>query len=227
MDAFGDAGNRRFVRWWGPGSHEATYPNARHWGDDLWWLNPPFGTLKEVVARVWDHKAHAVLVAPDWPKHVGTGWPRKWPLQVPQINHHLFPPREWKSPYPVRFFFSCGHDTPCASLCAPREKGRKRVHWGVVSYMSKMRLNKEFFLRKICEEGARFFFSGTDSIEIESRQRNYHRTTSNKVRRVFPTSDVQEKPREEMGDKIEADAVSTSLLEDFPRRAQLGEEIHQ
>jgi hypothetical protein len=68
IDAFADAKNHRFQKWWGPGG---VRPSA--WDEDwhpkkvgLIWANPPFSDLDRVVAKVRADQARVLLVAPDW-----------------------------------------------------------------------------------------------------------------------------------------------------------------
>ena len=70
IDAFADAHNNRYRRFWGQGGER---PDAwqEDWNQDkvgTLWCNPPFTDILEVVNKVDADEARIILVAPDWPE---------------------------------------------------------------------------------------------------------------------------------------------------------------
>ena len=68
MNVFITKYNRRCVRWWGPGSPEAEDAFQTSWSQEVLWVNPTYAKLPEVVEKCRQDGAHAVLVAPLWPR---------------------------------------------------------------------------------------------------------------------------------------------------------------
>ncbi len=69
-DAFADAGNARFERWYGPGSVEGEDAFERDWGEELLWINPPFNMFNKVLDKIQSDRAHAILIIPRWSARV-------------------------------------------------------------------------------------------------------------------------------------------------------------
>ena len=68
LDAFADAGNFRFKKYWGKGG-AAEDAWSQDWAEEkvgLIWCNPPFEDLQWVVERIMSDGAKAILIAPDW-----------------------------------------------------------------------------------------------------------------------------------------------------------------
>ena len=87
VDAFADHELYMCPRWWGPGSIEEEDAFNRNWGDEpLLWINPPFSFLDQVVNKIRQDKAKAVLVMPEWEDH--TFFESVQPLIV---RRYLFP----------------------------------------------------------------------------------------------------------------------------------------
>ena len=69
-DAFADAGNARFERWYGPGSVEGEDAFEKDWGEELLWIIPPFNMFNKVLDKIQSDKAHAILIIPRWSARV-------------------------------------------------------------------------------------------------------------------------------------------------------------
>ena len=65
-DAFADASNARFERWYGPGSIDGEDAFEKNWGKELLWINPPFDLFNKVLDKIQSDKAHAILIVPRW-----------------------------------------------------------------------------------------------------------------------------------------------------------------
>ena len=63
-DAFADARNARFERWYGPGSIDGEDAFEKKWGKELLWINPPFDLFNKVHDKIQSDKAHAILIVP-------------------------------------------------------------------------------------------------------------------------------------------------------------------
>jgi hypothetical protein len=86
VDAFANAENYRFPRWWGEGGE---HPDAfeMNWrSEDLIWCNPPFKLLSQVVTKAISEQAKLVLICPNWPR-------LKWWQELQRHVHvgHLVP----------------------------------------------------------------------------------------------------------------------------------------
>jgi len=138
-DAFAREGNQRFEHYWGPGSTEGEDAFNQYWGDQLLWINPPYGVLDKVVAKLGKDGAHAILVVPEWPHRI---WHREaMKLCVKSI---LFPeniwffgmlgPRRRRSLWPVRAMLVCGHHPRCGERNFDPNPPKPQVHFGGGNY---------------------------------------------------------------------------------------------
>ena len=65
VDAFADYELHLCSRWWGPGSTESEDAFSRDWGkESLLWINPPFSFLNQVVRKIGEDGAKAILIMP-------------------------------------------------------------------------------------------------------------------------------------------------------------------
>ena len=67
IDAFANARNHRFSRWWGEGGE---HPDAFavSWSrEEFLWCNPPFSKFQQVVEKLKKDQAQCILIMPDWP----------------------------------------------------------------------------------------------------------------------------------------------------------------
>ena len=66
VDAFAEKKLHLLEKWWGPGSQ---CPDAfkKRWSQErLLWCNAPFSMLAEVVKKIREDRARAILVVPNW-----------------------------------------------------------------------------------------------------------------------------------------------------------------
>ena len=86
VDAFASNLNHRFPRFW------TKEDNAfeKDWGKEgLLWINPPFEVMEQVVAKIKDDGARAIIIAPNWP-HLR--WFKE--LQKLMVGQYLFGEKE-------------------------------------------------------------------------------------------------------------------------------------
>ena len=57
-DAFADASNARFEKWYGPGSVDGEDAFEKDWGEEFLWINPPFNLFNKVLDKIQSDKAH-------------------------------------------------------------------------------------------------------------------------------------------------------------------------
>jgi hypothetical protein len=142
-DAFATEGNRRFPKWWGPGSPDGRDAFDQSWGGPLLWMNPPYSRLKEVMAKIKRDEAHAILVLPAWSrrrfylmaKGLSLGEIR-YPAETRFFEMPAGQRKGRRTPWPVTAFFVCGHQ----QLCNPMTPGPltqqvrillpRKVQWG-------------------------------------------------------------------------------------------------
>ena len=67
-DAFADKENKRFDKWYGEGSPDGTNAFEQNWGSEILWINPPFNLFPQVLDKIVQDKAHAVIIVPYWRK---------------------------------------------------------------------------------------------------------------------------------------------------------------
>jgi hypothetical protein len=67
-DCFANPENRRFEKWWGPGSPEGEDAFLQDWGPEkgLLWMNPPFNIFPQVLEKVRRDQAHVIMIVPAW-----------------------------------------------------------------------------------------------------------------------------------------------------------------
>ena len=86
VDAFASKDNCRFPKFW----DAQVDAFKKDWGKErLLWINPPFETLEEVVNKIIEYKALAIIVVPEWPR-------RRWwqKLQRIKLEEYKFEPKE-------------------------------------------------------------------------------------------------------------------------------------
>jgi hypothetical protein len=66
VDLFADTANHRFPMWYGEGGLHADAFSVQWTRDKLYWCNPPFSKLDQVVQKVKKDKCQMILVCPDW-----------------------------------------------------------------------------------------------------------------------------------------------------------------
>ena len=67
VDAFANARNHRFPRWWGEGGEHTDSFSVPWSREEFLWCNPPFSRFQQVVDKLKKDKAQCILVMPDWP----------------------------------------------------------------------------------------------------------------------------------------------------------------
>ena len=122
IDAFATPENKRFPRWWGPGSKEGTDAFRKRWhGKLLLWLNPPYSRIPEVMRKICKEGTHAILVIPQWKRR------KCWKLATKLSLACMTIPAKTKvfgrvdkacreSLWPVSVFLICGHNERCDFL---------------------------------------------------------------------------------------------------------------
>ena len=65
-EAFANAKNARFDKWWGPDSKEGEDAFQQEWGKEILWMNPRFDVFPQVLEKSKKDQAHAILVVPGW-----------------------------------------------------------------------------------------------------------------------------------------------------------------
>jgi hypothetical protein len=63
IDAFANKSNRRFKRFWSLKSDAFT----KKWSKEILWCNPPFHLIQDMIQKIIDDKARALLILPHWP----------------------------------------------------------------------------------------------------------------------------------------------------------------
>ena len=87
VDAFANAQNHRFPRWWGEGG-ESPDAFAKNWGEEslISECNPLFKLLSQVVTKAIADQADMVLICPNWPR------PKWWQMVQKHVHvGHLVP----------------------------------------------------------------------------------------------------------------------------------------
>lgn len=68
VDCFADGDFHLVPRWWGPGSSEYVDAFEAPWSEEtLLFINAPFKVLEQVVDKIADELAKAILICPHWP----------------------------------------------------------------------------------------------------------------------------------------------------------------
>ena len=136
VDAFATQQNTRCVRWWGKESKETEDAFNQSWQGISLWINPPFNKIGDVVKKVAEDGAHAILVVPGWVR-------RKWhrAAAAMAIRRAIYPrgTRLFERngevcrgcPWPVTAFLLCGHKTRCEG--GKMEKVPGHVRFGLRS----------------------------------------------------------------------------------------------
>ena len=119
-DAFADAGNARFERWYGPGSVEGEDAFERDWGEELLWINPPFNMFNKVLDKIQSDRAHAILIIPRWSARVFLR--RAWGMAVDFLEFPKGTPmferggKEMKgTSWDTYAMLVCGHYPKCSN----------------------------------------------------------------------------------------------------------------
>ena len=86
-DGFANAENKRFHKWWGPGSLYGEDAFEQNWAEEVNWMNPLFDLFPIILENVSRDQAHVLLVLP--------GWERKNLSRCPKAQH-------WRSEIPQR-----------------------------------------------------------------------------------------------------------------------------
>ena len=164
VDCFATQANKRFDRWWGEDSPEAQDAFAQNWAGPMLWMNPPFSRIGEVVQKIAEDGAHAVLVVPDWPRRT---WHKKAmrmamvSLRYPVGNHIFEMPgaRKRPTPWPLRVLLICGHEPRHEPTWLWRRKlhspGGLKRHLLQPQYKWRVRFAKKDTIYEIPSEGLR------------------------------------------------------------------------
>lgn len=127
-DGFANSKNKRFRKWWGPGSSCGEDAFEHHWGSEVLWMNPPYDVLDKVLEKIVLDQAHVILVILVWKK-------RKFFAKAESmcLGKVVYPQgyKFFERPqgglkglrWPVQAMLVCGH-TP---LCAKQEFCVKEV----------------------------------------------------------------------------------------------------
>ena len=138
VDGFATEANKRFGCWWGQGSPEGEDAFQQNWAGRLLWLNPPFSKLNEVVEKIAQDGAHAVLVVPDWARRT---WHKKaMGMRVADIRFPKYTKLFELDGAPLkgtlwatRVILVCGHRERCTHLLPKPSREtlecRRRPKW--------------------------------------------------------------------------------------------------
>ncbi len=61
---------KMFEKWYGEGSPDSTNAFGKNWGGEILWINPPFNLFPQVLNKIVQDKAHAVIIVPYWRKKI-------------------------------------------------------------------------------------------------------------------------------------------------------------
>ncbi len=74
-DALANKDNKRFEKWYVEGSPYGVDAFEKNWGSEVLWINPPFNLFPQVLGKIVQDKAHAVIIVPKWKNTSSFGKP--------------------------------------------------------------------------------------------------------------------------------------------------------